>query len=136
MTRVALHYPLGTRTVTVCQFRRLPITEKVDGFRKVIGRGDWMVAHNLVRVRTVERESPNVRREYFKHPLDGAKAKRAPMVVIKTDTHFQFWDVAQERISFTVTYDKIAAVLDKSVAAGKNSITVAELRAALKLIGS
>lgn len=129
--RVALHLQVGRRSVTVCRFNRYPIVENVNGRRKIVGRGDWRVTHKFVRVRTVEPEAPGIR-ESFNDPMTAARAKNAPMVVLRTDTRFEFWDVAQQRISFAVTHDKLAAVLDAFAAAGQGSIELAALRAALQ----
>lgn len=133
--RIVFRYPFGKRDVTICHFVRPPITEKVNGFRRVVGHGDWIVMNRVVRVRTVEPEAPEMR-EHFKFALDAARAKRSPMAVVRTETHFQFWDMATERIAFTLTHAKLAAVLDLFVAANVNSIDLATLRAALGRLGS
>lgn len=133
--RVALKLQLGKRSATICHFVRVPITEKVNGIRKVTGYSDWTVNHKTVRVRTVEREAPDMR-EVFIDPMSGAKAKKAPMVVLETATHFQFWNVQPERILFTVTRGALGSVLDLLIAAGERSIDLATLRKALQRQGS
>ena len=128
--QIALRLKHGRRSVTVCRFTRYPIVENANGRRKVVGHGDWQVTHKLVRVRTVQPEAPGMR-ESFKDPMAAARAKNAPMVVLRTDTRFEFWDVAKQEILFAVTHGKLAAVLDAVVEAGRDSIEIATFRAAL-----
>ncbi|MBS9533546.1 hypothetical protein KIH27_08085 [Mycobacterium sp. M1] len=129
--RISLKLRVDRRTVTVCQFRRPPRRDE----NGEISYGDWQIAHELVRVRTAKSEADGMR-ESFSDPMDGAQAKKAAMVVLKTDTRFEFWDVPDRTILFTVGYDKLARILDAFETAGEDSIEVATLRAALERIRS